>query len=143
MRNWKQSRDTIPLSEAGQATTILSTGDNPRRVTQLAVWSGTNSAASTILFGYVSQVPGDISSVRYTVPSFDFCPVGASSATVNAGSELNPLVVMPMGQKGYYSFEGFLVPPNCNLCIWPADVDTNGTVIVSSTSFEITWPGAP
>lgn len=143
MRDWKVVRTSVAQGDAGQATMILSSGSKPRRVTQLAVWSGTNTAASTMLFGYVASVQGDIATDKYTVPSFQFCPVGASSATVNAGSELSPLVLLPMGQKGYYSFEGFILPPNSNLCIWAGDVDTNGTVIVSATSFEISWEGAP
>ena len=134
---WKTTRTTIPQTDAGYAVTVLTTGDRPRKVTQLAVWSGTNTAAPVMVVGSIQAVPGDVAINQYTVASSLINPLGASSATLNAGSVENPLVMIPMGQKGYYSFEGFLLPPNSNLVVWPADANLNGTAVVSTTSFEV------
>ena len=135
--NWKTTRTIVAQTDAGFALTVLTSGDRPRKVTQLAVWSDTNPAAAIIVVGTIQAVPGDIAINEYTVSTALINPVGASSATMNAGSVENPLVMVPMGQKGYYSFEGFLMPPNSNLVVWAADANLNGTVVVSTTSLEV------
>lgn len=137
MKDWRTVRYTVTQQDVGQAVTIMTTGDRPRRVTQLAIWSVTNTAAFIANFGTIQSVPGDVSINEYTVSASLINPIGASSATLNAGSVDSPLVLLPMGQKGYYSFEGFIMPPNSSLVVWPGDANMNGTAAVSTTSYEM------
>jgi len=138
--NWMFSKQTFAPLDAGHGRPLLSTGEEPRVVFQLACYQGTNTAGSEIGFFIIPGTAGAGIQADGTVPiadnvSFSY---GKVDAAITATNELVPLQFAPYGTKGTTNGAwSCIIPPNCMAVLACTGTNMNGTLIASCISAEV------
>ena len=135
--NWRYSQTTTQsTTDAGQGTPILTTGSKPRFIFQLACYSGTNTAATSISWVVIpaSTLPINAQGQMNITGDMSF-NLGFAPADISAATEVQPYVGVPIGAKGA-SVSHIVIPPDCFLCAVP-DINQNGTAIHTVISAEL------
>lgn len=123
-------------TDANQGTPILTTGDKPRVILQLASYSGTNTAAPTISYVIVPATTLTINSVgQIDITGNETFNLGFGNADISGATETVPYVMGPYGVKGMAP-QFAIVPPNCTLCAVPT-INQNGTAIHTLITAEM------
>jgi len=140
MHSWIHRTVTTAQADSGYGTVLMTTGDNPRILSQLAAWKGTNTTAVTWCWFVVPGTAGTPdANNQIDVTSIDMAfPLGNVDATIDAATITIPLTALPFATKGAgLGGPPCVIPPNSYLCGGPGDVNLNGTVVMQCISYEI------
>jgi len=146
LSNWRYSTVTSQsTTDIGYGTVILTTGNKPRAVTQLACWNGTSTAGTNMRY-YIypaTSVQQDGNGQIQITDDLSF-PIGFANADLAAAAneEQNPIVMIPLAAKGAWGTGYMIIPENCLLVAAPYGVNQNGTVIHKCISADFGGPYA-
>lgn len=124
--------------DATIGTVLLSTGDKPRALFQLAIYNGTNSASADIAWVVVPASAGNgIVTGQMAIAGNIGFNLGTVDANLGAATEVAPLVAGPFATKGAGVGSPIaIIPPNCYLFATAIGA-TNGTAIANCISAEL------
>ena len=140
MHSWIHRTVTTATADSGYGTVLMTTGANPRVLTQLAAWKGTNSTALTWVWHIVPGTSGTPDANDQTdITSVDMAfPLGNVDATIDGATITIANQVIPFATKGAgLGGPPCVIPPNSYLCGGPGDGNLNGTVVMQCISYEI------
>lgn len=139
LTNWRYSTVTSQsTTDASMGTAILSSGERPRLITELAMYNGSNTAEVNMryfLLPIASAQPD--SAGQYSVTGDLFFPLGFmnADASTTANDPMHNIVANPFGAKGATTF-GLIMPPE-SILIGAPFVNQNGTIVHKAISAEL------
>ena len=138
-QSWQFRTVTIGTADSGYGTVLLTTGENPRVLFQLAAWTGTNSASASWAYWIVPATviaPDSNNQINVTTITNAY-PLGSVDTTIDGATIELANQVIPFASKGAgLGGPPCVIPPNCYLLGGPAAGNLNGTVIIQCISAE-------
>lgn len=123
--------------DATVGNVLLSTGEKPRAVFQLAIYNGTNSASADIAWVVVPATAGTgIVNNQMAIAGNIGFNLGTVDSNLGAATEVAPLVAGPFAIKGAGVGSPIaIIPPNSYLFATAMSA-TNGTTVANCISAE-------
>ena len=135
--SWRTSTVTTASAQDKEiGIPLLTTGDKPRCITQLAIWSGTNTTGAGFGISVIPSTAPDLPLGYFTMANHNHFFWGQSAITIDIGSKPVPLPFMPFGDRLAQGAHPVL-PPNSILVGYALASNLNGTIGVSITSYEV------
>ncbi len=138
--NWRYTRITCAQMDASIGTPLLTTGEKPRVILQLAAYQGTNTAGTELGMYLIpaTQGPGIDGNGQVAIAGDVTFMYGKVDASLTATTEQSPLIFAPWGTKGTTNGAwAAIMPPNSMLVAGVAATAANGTIEVTCVSAEL------
>lgn len=120
--------------DANQGFPIVIATDKPIKITQLAVFSITNTANATMGFGIIPAGAERIGGTpNYQMDQVDFFALGILSSSVGPSTPTSPLTAVGIPTKGQFS--EIIVPPGGILVAYAVDIALNGNLGMTATGY--------
>ena len=131
---WNYYRyNTTGTIDANQGIPIVTATDRPIYITQLSIFSITNTANATMAYAIVPSGAERIGGTpHYQVDQLDIFSIGLTQGSVGPTSQTLPVGVVGMPTKGSFSY--VVVPPGGILVAYP-DIALNGTIGHTATGY--------
>jgi len=137
--NWRYSRITCAQMDASVGTPLLTTGEKPRVIFQLAAYQGTNTNSTELGMFLIpaTQGPGIDGNGQVAIAGDVTFSYGKVDASLAASTEQVPLQFAPWGTKGTTNGAwASIIPPNSMLVVGATSA-ANGTIEVTCISAEL------